>query len=139
MRLFFLLSGILLLAGCNAVQPTRACLINGQDCWKVAKLLDNTKRIAIQLPSTDQSPRQSTAQYKNPELTELGIKVVAADLFQDGGSTIYMLEGGVYIHTNRSISANNSQYGFVTVLFPAGLKYVFNSAGELVEFSPEHE
>ncbi|MBR4682930.1 MAG: hypothetical protein IKP06_06500 [Elusimicrobiaceae bacterium] len=140
MRFVFLLSGILLLAGCGAVRPTQPCSINGQDCWHVAQLLENTKRIPIEPSSTEQADqRRPTAMYKNPDLTALGIKVVAGELFQDGGSTTYMLEGGIAIHTNRSISAKNAQYGFVTVLFAQGPKYVFNASGKLVEFSPEHE
>ena len=89
MRLACLVSGILLLTGCNSVRPTQDCTINGQDCWKVAQLLENTKRIPIEPSDVEQAAqRPPTAMYKNPDLTALGIKVVAGDLFQDGGSTM---------------------------------------------------
>ena len=139
MRLAFLLSGIVLVAGCNALRPTQVCTINGQDCWEVVQLLENTKRIPIEPSEAGQTDqRHPTAMYKNPDLTALGIKVVAGNLIEDGGSTAYMLEGGVHVHTNRSMG-KNPRYGFVTILFANGPKYVFNSSGKLVEFAASHE
>ena len=146
MRALLLLSGVLLLAGCEGASSTASlrmpapCTIKGQDCWKVVSLLDKTKRMFPKMdePDTSIPTRQAVVQYYNPDLEAWGIYVVAGELFQDGGSTVYMLKDGVYIHTNRSLG-NNPRYGFVTVQFKEGPEYVFNASGKLIEFKPEHE
>ena len=111
----------------TSTQPP--CTINGHDCWKVVKLLPQTKVI----PTGD-----FTYTYENPALQNWGITVTAHDMYQDGGSTYHILNNEVFIYTNHKMGSPRSQLGAVTVRFKKDPKSDgLNFDGPVFEYTPQ--
>jgi len=103
----------------SATPVQSACQINGHDCWDVVQLVKQTK--TIQTEDTTPHPHEPwphyTYTYENPALQNWGITVTDYDMFKDGGSTIYILNDSIAVHTNRKIGSPRAQMGAVTVRF----------------------
>lgn len=103
-----------------ANSPEAFCTINGHDCWEVVQLLKQTKIIQNEDPADHpQEPwPHYIYTYENPALQNWGITIDKYDMFKDGGSTIYILNGGsIAVRTNRKIGSPRAQMGAVTVRF----------------------
>jgi len=59
------------------------------------------------------------------------MKVTFFTMYRDGGSTQYVLDDEVAIHTNNSLAADISQRGTKTVKFKNGPTFVYNPDGTL--------
>lgn len=119
---------IILLAACSSKeqplsqtqQDLPPCTINGHGCWEVVQLLKQTKIIQNEDPADHpQEPwPHYIYTYENPALQNWGITIDKYDMFKDGGSTIYILNGGsIAVRTNRKIGSPRAQMGAVTVRF----------------------
>ena len=113
--------------------PLAPCLINGHACWEVVQKTKNTKQIELPAPKTQETPdtwfEPVKYRYENPELKAWGLDVTFYTLYRDGGSTTYILNDAIYIHTNRAI--NHPLQGYVTIKFKDGTYYLFDPAGNV--------
>ena len=112
----------------DPVTSQSACTINGNDCWEIVKLLAKTKI----------TPTKEAYTYENPALEKLGLTVTAYDMYQDGGSTFFILNNEVFVYTNRKLGTPREQIGAVTIRFkkdPTSASPEFD--GPLFEYTPK--
>ena len=112
--------------------PQETCTVNGHDCWKVVKLLPQTKEVpgGGEQPAADDIWAQPKVTYENAALKKLGLTVTSYTMYRDGGSTAYVVNDEVVFRTNRSIGMPE-KHGFVTVKFKGGPTYTYNPQGVL--------
>lgn len=138
-KLFALTASVCLLAGCALFQKqtdnTQVCKINKKDCWKVAKLLANTKEV----PTNPETASEELwwnipggKKYENADLAKMGLTVTHYIMYRDGGSTIYVLNDEVSFATNRRLG-ENPEYGITTVRFKDGQTFKYDKDGNLME------
>ena len=122
----------------SAVTPKQKtktdCKINGYDCWTVVQKLGKTKEIRTENPDKNNIWAPDIVTYENPELKSWGLTVTYYTMFRDGGSTIYVLNENVSIHTNRSIGMQGTPaYGETTVKFKeTGDKFIYDFMGKVI-------
>lgn len=118
----------------KAAAPVKSsdCKINNHACWDVVKKLGSTKEIRTENPDKDSIWAPDIITYENPDLAAWGIKVTFYTMYRDGGSTDYILDDKVSIHTNRSLGMTHTPaYGMVTIKFKeSGEKFIYDAQGE---------
>lgn len=110
------------------------CEINGHNCWEVVQKLDKTKEIRTPNPDKDNIWAPDIVTYENPDLQAWGLTVTQYVMFRDGGSTVYVLNKNISIHTNRSIGMQGTlSYGTTTIEFKdTGKKFMYDSMGHFL-------
>lgn len=114
----------------QAAQPVsnKDCKINGHDCWEVVQKLGKTKEIHTENLDKNDIWAPDEVAYENPELAAWDIKVTFYTMYRDGGSTNYILDEKISIHTNHALGAKERD-GEVTVQFKDGRKFAYNPDG----------
>ena len=122
----------------------KPCLINGHDCWNVVELLDKTK--VIYPTEIDANGRNwgrlissTPPHYENPALKEMGIEIIKAGAFYDGGSRLYQFSNGIQIYFNEYAGNPNPERGFTTITWTNGQQFKFNERGYLVSYTPANQ
>ena len=110
------------------------CSIKGHDCWEIVEKLSATQE--VRTPKENPTEEESlwapdVITYSNPDLESLGMKVTFYTMYRDGGSTRYVIDDEVSIHTNNSLAADISQRGTKTIKFKDGPTFVYSPDGQL--------
>lgn len=119
-------------------EVNQGCKINGYDCWAVVQKLGKTKEIRTENPDKDNIWASDIITYENKDLKALGVIVTNYTMFRDGGSTIYVLNDNISIHTNRSLGMKGTpNYGLTTIKFKdTGKQFIYNFMGEFIGNEP---
>ena len=103
-------------------EQEQPCAIKGYDCREViAKLTLTTEEPANEEIANGETPYWNVpggTKYVNPALDEMGMKITQYVMYRDGGTTQYVIDDNVGIHTNLRLG-DNPDYGKVTVKFKA--------------------
>ena len=133
-KLALLILGVGFLAACAGTQTKNAgnvCKIEGNDCWKVAQLVNKTKEVYSDT-ETD-NIWQNNIKYENPDLEAMGLKVTQHIMYRDGGTTNTIINNNVAITINRRLGPN-PDYGYTTIKFKeSGKQFIFDPQGKLKE------
>ena len=126
-----------LLAQQPAKKPSETpdtCKINGHNCWDVVQKLGKTKEIRTENPDKTNIWAPDIVTYENPDLKAWGLTVTFYTMYRDGGSTDYVLNDNISIHTNRSLGMQGTPaYGQTTIKFKeTGKQFIYDFTGKLI-------
>ena len=112
-------------------EKTDSCKMNGHNCWEVVQKLGKTKEIRTENPDKNNIWAPDMVTYENPDLKAWGLTVTFYTMYRDGGSTDYVLNENISIHTNRSLGMQGSPvYGLTTIKFKqTGEQFIYDSVG----------
>lgn len=120
-------------------EQEQPCAIKGYDCREViAKLTLTTEEPANEEIANGETPYWNVpggTKYVNPALDEMGMKITQYVMYRDGGTTQYVIDDNVGIHTNLRLG-DNPDYGKVTVKFKDGDTFTFKPAEPIKPQTP---